>query len=390
MDNERAHSDGELPSGHVESNPAVGDVPCDLEGIGYTALGNKLEQLVHSTDRRSEIDAPEQLIPWNDRSLLTKRRTALKSLRDQAQPRVSTNIEPWAMHYMDSSPSPFSSELLKEASTSLSEKGSSKKRLLAGEGRAYIDQSKDGHQEGAKSYSGNLLIRGDFDAQELSIARFQFQVIDFGDTMPIQDAMIRSTGNFENVGRNQCVLLHLASGMLWDESGRHKRAPGRGGVSTLVQELRRMELKNALLATEALQEDTSLEGAIVKSNARDARRPSHDRYFRTLRFFLSSVLLGLKTGCLRIFDLRMGTNGYDVSVHLFSNVSGGNGTAYIDLIAHRRHMRLGKLVDDTRPKDLTNWQTAFSSVVRYPILGWSEFVQNPTDSDVISPTPCIY
>ena len=231
---------------------------------------------------------------------------------------------------------------------------------------------------------------GDFTAQELSIACFRFQVIDFGDSIPIQDALMRSTGNVGNVERNQCVLLHLAAGILWNESGRPKRAPDRGMVFTLVQEIRRLELKNALLAAGSLRDETSLEEMIVKSNAHDVCNPSRDRDFRTLGFFLLSVLTDRNIGCLRIFDVGRGTNGYDVSVHLPPNVSGDNGSAYIDLVARRHHMRWGKLVDDTRPKGLVGWETASSSVVHSPVLSWSEFIHHPTETDLIAPVPCIY
>ena len=99
---------------------------------------------------------------------------------------------------------------------------------MAVEGLTYLDQLKDGHQKETQSYRGKVLKHGDVTAQELPIACFHFQVIDFGDSIPIQDALMRSTGNVENVERDQCVLLHMAAGILWNESGRPKRVPDRG------------------------------------------------------------------------------------------------------------------------------------------------------------------
>ena len=107
-------------------------------------------------------------------------------------------------------------------------------------------------------------------------------------------------------------------------------------------------------------------------------------------FFLSSVLGGRDSGRLRIPDVGRGTNGYDAPSHLFPNVSGDNGSTYIYLVAHRHHMGRGELVDDTRPRGLVDCKTAFASVVHYPALRWSEFIQNPTETDMIVPTPCIY
>ena len=139
------------------------------------------------------------------------------------------------------------------------------------------------------------------------------------------------------------VLLRLDAGLLWSETGRKKQVPGRGRVFTLAQDLRRIELTNAQLAMGALKEDSSLESTIVKSNARDSKHPSHDRDFRTLGFFLTEVLSDLKSGRIRIFDIGRGNNGYDVSVHLFANNGGDDGLFYIDLIAHRHHMRWGEI-----------------------------------------------
>ena len=287
-------------------NPAVGEIPPDFSNIGYTALESKLDQLAHGTDEWANQVVPAQLIHWHNRSALTSRQTGLEAWWDQAQPRVDVSIEPWITRLMDANPEPFSIDLLKKALVDLSQQGSSKQRLLAEEGLSYLDRTEDGHQAETQSYWGKVLRRGDFSAQELSIACFHFQVIDFGDSIPIQDALMRSTGNIENVERNQCVLLHLAAGILWNESGRPRRVPDRGRVFTLVQELRRLELKNALTALESLQDDASLEGMIVKSNAHGACNPSHDRDFRTLGFFLSSVLDGRKIGCLGIFDVGRG------------------------------------------------------------------------------------
>ena len=45
-----------------------------------------------------------------------------------------------------------------------------------------------------------------------------------------------------------------------------------------------MEIKNALQASEAINEDAPLDATIVRSNAHDDSHPSRDRDFRTLGF----------------------------------------------------------------------------------------------------------
>ena len=136
--------------------------------------------------------------------------------------------------------------------------------------------------------------------------------------------------------------------------------PDRGMIFMIAQELRRVELTYAPLAVEALKDDEFLDGMIIKSNAHDATHSSHGRDFRTLGFFLSSVLKEMKDGRVRIFDIGRGPNGYEVSVHLFPNAGEDNGTCYIDIIAHRHHMRRGKMVNDIRGQDVSDWRETIS------------------------------
>ena len=129
---------------------------------------------------------------------------------------------------------------------------------------------------------------------------------------------------------------------------------------------------------------------IVKSSAHDAPRPSHDRDFRTPGFALSSIFAELPAGRLMIFDVGRGTTGYDASVHLFYNSGEVNGNYYIDMIAHRHHMRWGKLIEDLRPMDVGGWETSCSTVSQYPVQIWPYFVQFSTDAATIVPTPFAY
>ena len=111
-------------------------------------MEGKLDRLVHGTDEWADQTNPGQLIPWNDRSALTNRQTALEAWRDQAQPRIDVNIEPWVMRYMDIAAAPFSMDLLKNDLMDLASQGSSKQRLLAEEGLAYMGRAKYGHRKG--------------------------------------------------------------------------------------------------------------------------------------------------------------------------------------------------------------------------------------------------
>ena len=110
-------------------------------------MESKLEQLVHGTDEWGDLTNTDQLIPWHDRSALTNRHTALEAWRGQAQPRIDSSIEQWAMRFMGSSSGHFSMDLMKNALSVLLPNGSPKQRLLAEEGADYLDQLKDGRQK---------------------------------------------------------------------------------------------------------------------------------------------------------------------------------------------------------------------------------------------------
>ena len=87
-------------------------------------------------------------------------------------------------------------------------------------------------------------------------------------------------------------------------------------------EIRRGELKHALAEQEGLKDDTSSDGVIVKSNARDARHPSHCRDFRTVEIPLSPPF-GFECWAKAHFRHRELAVGCDVSAHHFSKCGEG-------------------------------------------------------------------
>ena len=70
----------------------------------------------------------------------------------------------------------------------------------------------------------------------LTASLFRFHV-DLGDSIQMADDLMRSTGNAENGERNQCDPLRLATGIPRNETGREKRAPERGRIFALAQDL---------------------------------------------------------------------------------------------------------------------------------------------------------
>lgn len=97
----------------------------------------------------------------------------------------------------------------------------------------------------------------------------------------------------------------------------------------------------------------------------------------------------MQTGCLRTSDGGSGTNGYEVTVRLFSDAGADTGAVYLDFVAHYHHMRCVKHADDSRNEDLKDWRVHFASVVDYPISSWSAHVQTRHGDGLMIPTPCV-
>ena len=205
---------------YIVVNPAVGPVPSDFSNIGFASLEGDTGQLVDGPDEWTSVKEDAFAIPWRDRSALSDRQAALESWRDRHRPILQVNIEPWVMVYMDQSTKEFPMGVLKQSLAELSKKGSSKQRILPAYALVSLTQTKDGEHRATQSYWGLVQRRGDFASKELAIACFHFQVVDFSDSIPISESLMRSNCNTENAERNQCVLLHLAAGMLWGETGR--------------------------------------------------------------------------------------------------------------------------------------------------------------------------
>ena len=179
------------------------------------------------------MDSSQLSLHWNGRSLIAERKTALEAWRDQSRPRLHASIAPWALYFVDSADKPSSIALLIKAVTELAMCGPSKHRLSALDALRQLLHAKSGHQMGPQSYWGEVRRLGDFAEQELTVDCFHFHVIDFGDPIPLQEALMRSTGNAENVERGHRAPLHLSAGMLWKEYGRSSRAPYRKRVCSL-------------------------------------------------------------------------------------------------------------------------------------------------------------
>ena len=109
------------------------------------------------------------------------------------------------MFFMDRWDKPLSWALLLETVKSLSATGTSKQRILVSESLESLSKHADGHQRIDQSYWGVVQRHGDFASHELAMVRFHFQVIDFGDSIPLHASMERSTGDTENAERNQCA-----------------------------------------------------------------------------------------------------------------------------------------------------------------------------------------
>ena len=183
-------------------------------------MGDPLRNIFCNTEDCPNVEPSTTSIPRRGKSILAERQSSLETRRGKVQPELHPMVDPWVMHYVGASEQPCSITLLMGALKAFPHIGSPKQQLLEIEALEVYTHRKDGHHRVTQSYWGKVLRHGDFTAQELTIARFHFQGIDFGDSNTLQDSRMRSTGNVDNVDRNQCVLLRLAAGIFWNESGR--------------------------------------------------------------------------------------------------------------------------------------------------------------------------
>ena len=81
--------------------------------------------------------------------------------------------------------------------------------------------------------------------QDVCISDLYFTVVDYGDNIPTSVELQRILGYAQDEEKNQCVILHLAAGLVHVEMGSNYPLPLAKRIKSMATSLRLMEVKQA-------------------------------------------------------------------------------------------------------------------------------------------------
>ena len=93
--------------------------------------------------------------------------------------------------------------------------------------------------------SDKPMVLGHCKTQELAISPLRFDVVDYGDLVPMSEELQRIIGPARKWGKNQCVLLHLAAALVRSETSSNRPPPPESRVKMVARGLRLTEEKQA-------------------------------------------------------------------------------------------------------------------------------------------------
>ena len=123
---------------------------------------------------------------------------------------------------------------------------------------------------------------GGCEAQDLSIGPLHFDAADYGDTIRTSERLRKATINVEKAEANQCVLLHLADGVMWNRNGRRLGIPE---LSKILFESEEWRMEEVSQAKQEEQECKGREDAFameLRSLSHDVLTPGQDRDYRSI------------------------------------------------------------------------------------------------------------
>ena len=126
---------------------------------------------------------------------------------------------------------------------------------------------------------------GDCEVQDLSIGPLHYKAIDNGDRIRMSERLRKATSNVEKSESNQCVLLHLAAGAIWNRGGRKLGIPE---LSKILLETEEWRMAEVLQAKHALQYCEGIDNVFAQellSLSRDVLSTGHDRDYRSISVF---------------------------------------------------------------------------------------------------------
>ena len=136
-------------------------------------------------------------------------------------------------------------------------------------------------------HGGLTFPLGDCEVQDLPIGPLRYKALGYGDRIRLSERLRRATSNVEKSEPNQCVLLHLVSGVMWYRGGREVGIPELSKILLETEEWRMVELSQA---EHAIQYCDGVDNAIAQellSISREVLSADHDRGYRSMSVFLN-------------------------------------------------------------------------------------------------------
>ena len=132
---------------------------------------------------------------------------------------------------------------------------------------------------------GTPIQLDDCTCQQVSIGKFHFTAVDFGDTIHLSEFLQRKLVSAERSEKNQRTLLSADAGLLRAESV-SSNIPARNRVSHTATELRTAEWQTAAPLFDSLGAAKYFHEKSTVSLCHDVVRPNRDRDYRSLALFL--------------------------------------------------------------------------------------------------------
>ena len=217
----------------------------------------------------------------------------------------------------------------------ISQKGSSRDRKVVAKYRAERKETGSLHQV----TWGKTAKTEEYITQQLCIGDLDFDVVDFGESIPLTDHCRKLITCPDYQENKQCTLLHWADAVEWNAQKRGARIPLRSRVYQIAQQARMGEATIARTVSLAVSDGGRL--CELQSLLHDAYRAHHGRDFRTIGLAMKPALGAISDVELRILDINNGSTDVVGYRYEFGNeVSTPDNAIY--LVAHKGHMRWAK------------------------------------------------
>ena len=217
--------------------------------------------------------------------------------------------------------------------------------------------------------------KGEFWETQAQLGEYSWEVRGYGDLLSWAQVSPDLKGELDSVSieRNQCMILHLAAGIINSQEGSAKGNQFKQ-ISTLGGEIRSEIYSQAKQCFEALGElegDVPIIRAELRAHAHDACKRHHDKDNRILLCFPPESIQNFELCMINVApSLRFTT-------HLYHR-EGRRGNPWISPISYRNHMRLAVAPSPEAQDQLLRAPTSVSA-----LLGWESLLSRDRDNATI-------